>query len=252
VEAFLKEAGFPYAIGYGLTETAPLLAGAPPFKTVLRSTGPVLQGVDLRIVDGEGRIVTEPGAEGEIQARGPNVMMGYYKDPERTAEVMTADGWFRTGDLGCVDSKKRLFIKGRLKAMILGPSGENIYPEEIESVLNASGIVEESLVYESEKGEIVALVVLNEKARTLVAAAEDAAGSAAGAAAEAFGHAAKAMGEAASDAAVKASEMMVELKAYANKRLSAFSRIHRVELHNEPFEKTATQKIKRFLYPKKK
>ena len=90
-------------------------------------------------------------------------MIGYYKDPERTAEVFTEDGWFKTGDLGCFDKKGRLFIKGRLKAMILGPSGENIYPEEIESVLNASEIVEESLVYESEKGEIVALVVLNEK-----------------------------------------------------------------------------------------
>jgi long-chain acyl-CoA synthetase len=179
-------------------------------------------------------------------------MLGYYKDPERTAEVFTDDGWFKTGDLGCFDEKKRLFIKGRLKAMILGPSGENIYPEEIESVLNASGMVEESLVYEGEKGEIVALVVLNEKARTLLAAAEDAAESAAGAAAEAFGQAAKAMGEAASGAAAKASEVLNELKAHANKRLSGFSRIHRVELHDEPFEKTATQKIKRFLYPKKK
>lgn len=248
VEAFLKAAGFPYAIGYGLTETAPMLAGAPPFKTVLRSTGPAMEGVELRIVDAEGRVVTDTGAEGEIQARGQNVMLGYYKDPERTAEVFTDDGWFKTGDLGCVDKKGRLFIKGRLKAMILGPSGENIYPEEIESVLNASGMVEESLVYESEKGEIVALVVLNEKARTLLAAAEDAAESAA----EAFGHAAKAMGEAASEAAVKAGEMMNDLKSYANKRLSAFSRIHRVEMHHEPFEKTATQKIKRFLYPKKK
>ncbi|MFA6507940.1 MAG: AMP-binding protein, partial [Treponemataceae bacterium] len=248
VEAFLKAAGFPYAIGYGLTETAPMLAGAPPFKTVLRSTGPAMAGVELRIADTEGRIVTEFGVEGEIQARGPNIMLGYYKDPERTAEVMTADGWFKTGDLGCMDKKGRLFIKGRLKAMILGPSGENIYPEEIESVLNASGIVEESLVYESEKGEIVALVVLNEKARTLMAAAEDAAGSAA----EAFGNAAKAMGEAASGAAAKAGEMMTDLKNYTNKRLAAFSRIHRVEVHHEPFEKTATQKIKRFMYPKKK
>lgn len=248
VEAFLKAAGFPYAIGYGLTETAPLLAGAPPFKTVLRSTGPALEGVELRIVDAEGRVITEPGAEGEIQGRGPNVMIGYYKDPERTAEVFTEDGWFKTGDLGCFDKKKRLFIRGRLKAMILGPSGENIYPEEIESILNASGMVEESLVYEGEKGEIVALVVLNEKARTLAAAAEDAAETAA----EAFGQAAKAMGEAAGSAAHKAGNMMNELKGYANKRLAAFSRIHRVEMHHEPFEKTATQKIKRFLYPKKK
>lgn len=272
VEAFLKEADFPYAIGYGLTETAPLLAGAPPFKTVLRSTGPALEGVELRIQNAEGRIVAGVGAptpfpteqlEGEIQARGPNVMLGYYKDPERTKEVFTEDGWFRTGDLGCFDSKGRLFIRGRLKAMILGPSGENIYPEEIESVLNASGIVEESLVYAGEKGELVALVVLNERARTALAAAGDAAHeaaraagdaaySAAHSAATAMGEATEAFRGAAHDAASRAGEMLADLKASANKRLAAFSRIHRVEVHHEPFEKTATQKIKRFMYPKKK
>jgi long-chain acyl-CoA synthetase len=260
VEAFLKKADFPYAIGYGLTETAPLLAGAGPFKTVLRSTGPALEGVDLRIVDAEGRIVAGvgapkggiPWAEGEIQGRGPNVMLGYYKDEERTREVFTPDGWFRTGDLGCFDEKGRLFIRGRLKAMILGPSGENIYPEEIESILNASGLVEESLVYAGEKGELVALVVLNEKARTLMAAAGDAAGDAMEGAKEAFGRAAEGAGNAAKAMGERAGELLGDLKANANKRLAAFSRIHRVEVHHEPFEKTATQKIKRFLYPKKK
>ncbi len=270
VEAFLKAAGFPYAIGYGLTETAPLLAGAPPFKTVLRSTGPALKGVELRIVDNEGHIVGGVGAtgdksglEGEIQARGPNVMLGYYKDPERTKEVFTHDGWFKTGDLGCFDAAGRLFIRGRLKAMILGSSGENIYPEEIESVLNATGFVEESLVYEGEKGELVALVVLNEKAKTLIAAAGDAAQSAAHNAVEAAAHAAKAVGDAAKalgdtaknvgdSAAAKSGELLSELKAMVNKRLTSFSRLHKMEAHNEPFEKTATMKIKRFLYPKKK
>lgn len=245
VEAFLHAAGFPYAIGYGLTETAPLLAGAGPFKTVLRSTGPALTGVDLRIVDAGGRVLAgvgapdggQPEAEGEIQARGPNVMLGYYKDPERSAEALTPDGWFRTGDLGCFDSKGRLFIRGRLKAMILGPSGENIYPEEIESVLNASGLVEESLVYAGEKGELVALVVLNERARTLIAAAEDVAAGAMEGAKEVFG---------------KAAELLSDLRSNSNRRLAVFSRIHRVEVHHEPFEKTATQKIKRFLYPRKK
>jgi long-chain acyl-CoA synthetase len=186
-------------------------------------------------------------------------MLGYYKDTERTKEVFTEDGWFRTGDLGCFDSKGRLFIRGRLKAMILGPSGENIYPEEIESVLNASGIVEESLVYAGEKGELVALVVLNERTRTALAAAGDAAHEAARAAGDAAHSAATAMGEAteafrgaAHDAASRAGEMLADLKASANKRLASFSRIHRVEVHHEPFEKTATQKIKRFMYPKKK
>lgn len=273
VEAFLAEADFPYAIGYGLTETAPLLAGAPPFKTVLRSTGPALEGVDLRIADTEGRVLSGVGsglpsrgklsAEGEIQARGPNVMMGYYKDPERTKEAFTEDGWFRTGDLGAFDSEGRLFIRGRLKAMILGPSGENIYPEEIENVLNATGFVEESLVYAGERGELVALVVLNERAKALVAAAEDAATEAARAAGDAAHAAAEAIGGALSSAreavagavdgaASRASSLLADLKAQSNKRLAAFSRIHRMEVQEEPFEKTATQKIKRFLYPKPK
>ncbi len=255
VEAFLYGAGFPYAIGYGLTETAPMLAGAPPFKTVLRSTGPAMKGVQLRIMDSEGRVIAgtgapdggKPLAEGEIQAFGPNVMLGYYKDPERTKEVFTEDGWFKTGDLGCLDAKGRLFIRGRLKAMILGASGENIYPEEIESVLNASGLVEESLVYEGEKGELVALVVLNEKTRTLIAAAEDAAENVA----HTLEDAARSVGDAASATATRAGEILNDLKMGANKRLAAFSRIKRVEIHHEPFEKTATQKIKRFLYPKK-
>jgi len=165
--------------------------------------------------------------------------------------VFTEDAWFKTGDLGCLDPKGRLFIRGRLKAMILGASGENIYPEEIESVLNASGLVEESLVYEGEKGELVALVVLNEKTRTLIAAAEDAAENVA----HSLEDAARSVGDAASHAAsataAKAGEILNDLKTSANKRLAAFSRIKRVEIHHEPFEKTATQKIKRFLYPKK-
>lgn len=260
VESFLKAAGFPYAIGYGLTETAPLLAGAPPFKTVLRSTGPALEGVELRIQDADGRIVGGVGApadapeyaEGEIQARGPNVMEGYYKDPERTAEVFTPDGWFKTGDLGSFDRRNRLFIKGRLKAMILGPSGENIYPEEIESILNASGSVEESLVYAGEKGELVALIVLNEKTRTAMAAAGDALQGMAQAVGDAAQNAAAKMSDAAHGAVHQAGTLVTDLKNATNKRLAAFSRIHRIEIHEEPFEKTATAKIKRFLYPKKK
>lgn len=241
VEAFLMKAGFPYAIGYGLTETAPLLAGAPPFKTVLRSTGPALEGVELRIVDSEGRILREAGAEGEIQARGPNVMLGYYRDEKCTAEVFTEDGWFKTGDLGSFDRHGRLFIKGRLKAMILGPSGENIYPEEIESLINESGFVEESLVYAGKSGEIVALVVLNEKAQNLMAAAGEAAQGAA-----------DAIGNALHGVADRAGELLGKLKADVNRRLGSFSRIHRIHIHQEPFEKTATRKIKRFLYPNRK
>jgi long-chain acyl-CoA synthetase len=260
VEEFLKKAGFPYAIGYGLTETAPLLAGAPPFKSVLRSTGPALKGVDLRIVDQNGQVVggvgapknTPEHAEGEIQARGPNIMQGYYKDPERTAEVFTSDGWFKTGDLGSMDKKGRLFIRGRLKAMILGPSGENIYPEEIESILNASGFIEDSLVYASEKGELVALVVLNEKAKTMLAAASDMIQETRENIGEAMHNLGQATQHAAQNTLQGAQHLLQDLKNATNKRLAGFSRIHRIEIQDEPFEKTATQKIKRFLYPKKK
>jgi long-chain acyl-CoA synthetase len=214
VERFLRKVQFPYALGYGMTEAAPLLAGTAPFKSPPASAGRVLAGVSLRIVDGE------------IQAKGPNIMSGYYREEKRTRESFTADGWFKTGDLGEFDKRGYLFIKGRLKNMILGPSGENIYPEEIESLLNSSEIVEDALVYSGEKGELVALIVLSEKAKNMVTAIGDALGSAGGA-----------LGSA-----------LLELKKAVNKRLASFSRISRIEIRTEPFEKTATQKVKRFLY----
>ena len=107
VEQFLIEAGFPYAIGYGLTETAPMLAGAVPGKTKLGSTGPAVEGVELKINNPDPKT-----GEGEIWAKGPNVMQGYYQEPELTAEVLSKDGWFRTGDLGAFDRNNNLFIKG--------------------------------------------------------------------------------------------------------------------------------------------
>ncbi|AEJ60571.1 AMP-dependent synthetase and ligase [Spirochaeta thermophila DSM 6578] len=267
VEAFLKASGFPYAIGYGLTETAPLVAGSSVGKTVLRSTGPALKGVEVRIVDQEGRVVggvgaprdARPGAEGEIQVRGPNVMKGYYRDPERTREAFTEDGWFRTGDLGAMDRKGRLFIKGRLKSVIVGPSGENIYPEEIESLLNLSDYVEESLVYEGEKGELVALIVLSERAKTLYAALEDGIKEAGRAAQEGVHEVTREVGEFVQQVTSAAKEgteqvrrgvedVVKELVAMVNRRLPGFSRIRKVEIREEPLEKTATHKIRRFLY----
>ena len=206
VERFLRKAGFPYAPGYGLTETSPLVAGTAPYKFPLRSSGSVLKGTELRI--GEG---------GEIQVRGPNVMMGYYRDEERTREAFTGDGWFKTGDLGRLDKKGCLFIHGRIKALILGPSGENIYPEEIESILSTSALVEDALVVPGERGELVALIVLSEKAKTMLAALGD---------------------------------NLEELKNSVNKKLAVFSRLNRIEIRKDPFEKTPTQKIKRFLYAK--
>jgi long-chain acyl-CoA synthetase len=214
VECFLRKVRFPYALGYGMTEAAPLLAGTAPGKSPPGSAGRVLAGVSLRIVNGE------------IQAKGPNLLSAYYRDEERTRESFTSDGWFKTGDLGEFDQRGYLYIKGRLKAMILGPSGENIYPEEIESLLYSSEIVEDALVYSGEKGELVALIVLSEKAKAMAAAIGDALGSAG----DALGSA------------------LLELKRGVNKRLASFSRISRIEVRTEPFEKTATQKIKRFLY----
>lgn len=211
-ESFLRKVRFPYATGYGLTETAPLVAGTAPYRFPFRSAGSVLKGVDVRIVPLDGQVASKPPV-GEIQVHGPNVMLGYYNDEQKTREAFTPDGWLRTGDIGSLDKKCHLFIRGRIKAMILGPSGENIYPEEIESLLSASHLVEEAMVYGSERGEIVALVVLSERAKTMLATV---------------------------------GEKLDELKTIVNNKLASFSHIHRIEIRNEPFEKTATQKIKRF------
>jgi long-chain acyl-CoA synthetase len=221
VEKFLIEAKFPYAIGYGLTETAPLLAGANPAKSVFESTGPAIEGIELLI-----RNPNRHTGEGEIWAKGPNVMKGYYKEPEMTREVLTSDGWFKTGDLGAFDQNHNLYIKGRLKNMIVGASGENIYPEEIESIINNFGFVVESLVIE-QKGKLVALVHLNmeeldKKYQTLkqdVREAED-----------------------------KVDLLLEELQVYVNSQVNKFSQIQKVVLQPVPFQKTATMKIKRFLY----
>jgi long-chain acyl-CoA synthetase len=221
VEAFLLAAHFPYAIGYGLTETSPLIAGCRPYKTFLASTGPALKGVELRIADPR-----PDTGEGEIQARGPNVMLGYYKDPDKTAEVFTDDGWFRTGDLGIFDAKGRLFIKGRLKTMILGASGENIYPEEIEAMINKSAFVAESLVV-GEGNTLVALIQLKEEViNDLKAKTKDKI--------EDFERASE--------------ELLEKVRKEVNSGLAVFSKVTKVVHHHEPFEKTPTQKIKRFLY----
>ena len=225
VELFLRKIGFPYSPGYGLSETAPLVSGASPYKFPVRSCGYTLTGTEVRIgainaggINTGGDNTGGQKAEGEIQVKGPHVMLGYYRDEERTRAAFTEDGWFKTGDLGRLDKKGNLYILGRLKTMILGPSGENIYPEEIESIINTSLLVEDSLVIPGERGELVALIVLSEKAQTTIAALGDS---------------------------------IEELKNSVNKKLAAFSRLNRIEIQKEPFEKTPTMKIKRFLYPRK-
>lgn len=213
VEKFLLAVKFPYAVGYGLTETAPLIAGAGPFKTKFRSTGKTLSGVQLRIENGE------------IQAIGPNIMKGYFKNQELTKEVFTADGWFRTGDLGEFDEKGFLFIKGRAKAMLLGPTGENIYPEEIEAMLNAQSEVEESLVFQQGHTLSARVLLKEDVLKKLKAGASDS---------QHF------------DTLIE--EKLEQLRKELNKNLAKFNQIQKMILQEIPFEKTPTMKIKRFLY----
>jgi long-chain acyl-CoA synthetase len=222
VERFLYEGKFPYAIGYGLTETSPLLAGAVGKNVRIGSTGIAMEGVQLRLGDADLKT-----GEGEIQAKGSNVMKGYYKEPELTREVFTEDGWFKTGDKGWYDKDNFLYIKGRIKNMIVGASGENIYPEEIESVINKMRFVLESLVVEK-KGKLVAMVHLNME--------------------EVEQHFKHLKEEAQQYIQEKSDEILLEIHKKVNTQLNKFSRIQQVVLQSKPFEKTPTKKIKRFLY----
>jgi long-chain acyl-CoA synthetase len=222
VERFLREARFPYAIGYGLTETAPLLAGSNPSQTKWQAVGPVMQGVELKIDNPDPK-----NGNGEILAKGDNIMRGYYLDPAMTEEVMTEDGWFHTGDLGCFDKKGYLFIKGRLKNIILTASGENIYPEDIESLINNFNYVVESIVIEK-KGKLVALVHFDYEALQ-----------------KRFENMKE---EARSYIIETVNGLQDELIAYVNERVTKYSRLQGIELMPTPFEKTPTLKIKRYLY----
>ncbi len=225
VEKFLLEAKFPYAVGYGLTETSPMLSGFAPAAAVYRSVGLPIAGIELKVN------APDPiTGEGEIVAKGRNVMKGYFKNEAQTKEVFTEDGFFRTGDLGIIDEKGIIYIKGRSKNMILGPNGENIYPEEIESVFNEQEFVNDSLVMHV-KGKLVALIHLNfetieEKFQHLVSTAHDKQ----------------------KDMQHKAEELLDEMRAKVNMQLNKNSRIQKTVLQKEPFEKTPTQKIKRFRY----
>jgi len=229
VEKFLREAKFPYAVGYGLTETAPLLAGANPQKSVFESTGPKIEDIEL-IIHNPDKIT----GEGEIWAKGPNVMKGYYKEPEMTKEVLTDEGWFKTGDLGTLDRNNNLYIKGRLKNMIVGASGENIYPEEIESIINNFRFVVESLVVQ-QKGKLVALVHINmeELEKKYQILKQD------------MTRQKQDMTRQVED---RVDEVLTELQQYVNSQVNKFSQIQKIVLQPVPFQKTATLKIKRFLY----
>lgn len=220
VERFLSEAGFPYACGYGLTETSPLVTGTPPRTVRHGSAGKPLHGMNIIIENPD----PETG-EGEVLIKAPNVMAGYYKDQEKTSAVLSHDGWFRTGDLGLIKDEY-LYIRGRLKNVIIGPNGKNIYPEAVESIINESECVAESLVYEKD-GKLVARVHFDyeilDKLFGLARINEP-------------------------DAREKISEISKQLLVDVNARLSTFSRLNAIIEQPEPFEKTPTKKIKRYLY----
>ena len=206
-ERCFQKIHLPYTVGYGMTEACPLLGYEWWTKFVPGSCGKPVH--DLRI-DSE-----DPhNIPGEIQAKGRNLTIGYYKNPETTEAAFTEDGWFRTGDLGVIDEKGNIFIRGRIKSMILNSSGQNIYPEEVEFVLNNCQYVEECLVVDRD-GKIVALVYselpedMDDEAKAAVPG---------------------------------------QIRDEANKSLPAYSKIAKVEMVKEPFEKTPKRTIKRFLY----
>ena len=218
VEEFLRSCNFPYAVGYGLTETAPLVCNLMVHKSKgVGSIGVASYKVEIRLDN-----VNPATGEGEIVVRGNNVMLGYYKDPERTLSVIDDEGWFHTNDVATVDEDGYYYIKGRLNNTIVGPSGENIYPEEIEQVINNIEGVEESLVMERD-GKLVALVKFSDNALDWNLASED-----------------------------KWFEELERRKQavldWVNKTVGKNSKIGEVDAMKEPFEKTATQKIRRFKY----
>ena len=234
-ETFLYEGGFPYAIGYGLTETAPMAAGQIPGKCRIGATGPAMQGVQIRLDN----VNPETGL-GEVVINSPSVMQGYYKNPEATAEVFTKDGWFRSGDLGEFDKDGYLYIKGRLKNMIVGASGENIYPEDIESVLNTYAYVSESIVIEQD-GHLVALVHYDSEAIERLKNEWM----------ERWEISRDKFKEKEREWEEKMEEMKKDLMKYVNSKVNRFSRISEIIEEKEEFVKTPSKKIRRFLYERR-
>ena len=227
-EQFLKDAHFPYGIGYGLTETAPLVAGAVGKMVRVGSTGPALKGVEIRLDN----INAETG-QGEIVVKTPCCMVGYYKNEDATRDAFTEDGWFRTGDLGAIESDGWIYIKGRLKNMIVGPSGENIYPEDIEEVLNSNRLVAESVVLE-EDGKLIALVHFDTTALE-----------------ETYDEFKHKMAVGKEQIALKMEEVKRDVMNYVNSKVNRFSKISKVVDNEGEFEKTPTKKIRRFVYSRK-
>ena len=206
----MKDIKFPISVGYGMTECGPLIGGNPPKYFVAHSGGVPVPNMEV--------MIDKPNqyGVGEILVRGENVMMGYYKNEEATIAAFTDDGWMRTGDLGCMDKHKNIFIKGRNKTMILGASGQNIYPEEIEDKLNNLEGVGESIIVERE-GRLVGLVFPDEQTSRKMSIDD-----------------------------LRA--LMKQNVAKLNKLIPGYSQVSDIELKDEPFEKTPKKSIKRFMY----
>lgn len=212
VETFFKKIGFPHTVGYGMTECGPIICYADWKNHKLGSCGKAVPRMEVKIDSPDETKIT-----GEILVRGANVMMGYYKNEEATKAVLTEDGWLHTGDLGIKDKDGNVYIKGRSKNMILGASGQNIYPEEIEDLLNSMELVNESLVKE-ENGKLVALVYLDQDyidTRNITLSQE---------------------------------EIINQIKTQANSSLAAYEQLSAIYLQEEEFEKTPKRSIKRYIY----
>lgn len=212
VEKFLMDIGFKFTVGYGMTECGPLISYGPWNKHVARSCGCIIDTLEVKI-DAE-----KEGEVGEIMVRGENVMQGYYKNYKATADVLSKDGWLRTGDLGVLGENNRIFIRGRSKNMLLGASGQNIYPEEIESKLNTMPYIAESLVVQRDN-KLHALIYLdNERVKAESLSSED------------------------------INNLIEKNRIEVNKMLPEFGRISGFTIQEEEFIKNPTKKIKRFLY----
>jgi len=217
VETFMKKIGFPVTVGYGMTEGAPILAYSDWKENRLYSCGKSAPFMKTRIDSSDPATVP-----GEIQVTGPNVMLGYYKNEEATKESFTEDGWLKTGDMGVIDSEGNIYIKGRSKCMLLGPSGQNIYPEELEAVINTVTYVVDSLVI-SDEGALTALIYPDY-------------------------HQGEVDGLSAEALADRIRSAMPEV----NKQLPAYAQIKKVEFMPEDFERTPKRSIKRYLYQRDK
>ena len=224
VEEVMRKVGLPYCVGYGMTECAPLISYEHYSKFAFRSCGKPVDRMEVRIAS------SDPAREvGEIQTRGDNVMIGYYKNKDASAAAFTPDGWLHTGDMGIMDADGNIFIKGRCKNMVLGPNGQNIYPEEIEDKLNSHRYVTESIVV-ARGNRLVALVYPDTDA-IIADAAEH-----------------KHESGAVPDSEALVSAAMDALLADVNKSLPAYSKLSKVEVMATEFEKTPKKSIKRFLY----